>query len=130
MNINIEFWQLVTLLLGFFGFLGAAGKMLLGQIDQRLETRFASMEEARKLSTLHWDERFSALLNQSKEDADAVRQLERDLMELRAELPEHYLRREDYIRGQSIIEAKKLDGLAMKVNAQMRVLLNGGNHAN
>ena len=130
MNISIEFWQLVTLLLGFFGFLGAAGKMLLGQIDQRLETRFASMEEARKLSTLHWDERFSALLNQSKEDADAVRQLERDLMELRAELPERYLRREDYIRGQSIIEAK-LDGLAMKIeNAQMRVLLNGGNHAN
>mgnify|MGYP007048148468 FL=1 len=75
-------------------------------------------------------ERFSALLNQSKEDADAVRQLERDLMELRAELPERYLRREDYIRGQSIIEAK-LDGLAMKIeNAQMRVLLNGGNHAN
>ena len=59
-----------------------------------------------------------------------MRQLERDLMELRAELPERYLRREDYIRGQSIIEAK-LDGLAMKIeNAQMRVLLNGGNHAN
>ena len=81
MNINIEFWQLVTLLLGFFGFLGAAGKMLLGQIDQRLETRFASMEEARERSTLYWDERCSALLNQSKEDADAVRQVERDLME-------------------------------------------------
>ena len=130
MNISIEFWQLVSLLLAFFAFLGAAGKMLLGQIDQRLETRFASMEEARKLSTMHWDSRFAALLNQSKEDADAVRQLERDLMELRAELPERYLRREDYIRGQSIIEAK-LDGLAMKIeNAQMRVLLNGGNHAN
>lgn len=129
MNISIEFWQLVSLLLAFFAFLGAAGKMLLGQIDQRLETRFASMEEARKLSTLHWDSRFSALLSQSKEDADAVRQLERDLMELRAELPERYLRREDYIRGQSIIEAK-LDGLAMKIeNAHMRVLLNGGNHA-
>ncbi len=130
MNLTLEFWQLVSLLLGFLGSCAGAGKLLLGQIDQRLETRFASMEEARKLSTLHWDERFSALLNQSKEDADAVRQLERDLMELRAELPERYLRREDYIRGQSIIEAK-LDGLAMKIeNAQMRVLLNGGNHAN
>ncbi len=120
MNLTLEFWQLVSLLLGFLGSCAGAGKLLLGQIDQRLETRFKAMEEARQLSTLHWDERFSALLNQSKEDADAVRQLERDLMELRAELPERYVRREDYIRGQTVIEAK-LDSLALRMeNIQLK----------
>lgn len=120
MNLTLEFWQLVSLLLGFLGSCAGAGKLLLGQIDQRLETRFKAMEEARQLSTLHWDERFSALLAQSREDGDAVRQLERDLMSLRAELPERYVRREDYIRGQTVIEAK-LDSLALRMeNIQLK----------
>ncbi|EOE2603239.1 TPA: hypothetical protein ACY17N_004665 [Pseudomonas aeruginosa] len=120
MNLTLEFWQLVSLLLGFLGSCAGAGKLLLGQIDQRLETRFKAMEEARQLSTLHWDERFAALLAQSREDGDAVRQLERDLMSLRAELPERYVRREDYIRGQTVIEAK-LDSLALRMeNIQLK----------
>ena len=120
MNLNLDFWQLVSLLLGFLGSCAGAGKLLLGQIDQRLETRFKAMEEARQLSTQHWDERFTALLAQSREDGDAVRQLERDLMSLRAELPERYVRREDYIRGQTVIEAK-LDSLALRMeNIQLK----------
>ncbi|MCV0073259.1 hypothetical protein KUC74_20000 [Pseudomonas aeruginosa] len=120
MNLTLEFWQLVSLLLGFLGSCAGAGKLLLGQIDQRLETRFKAMEEARQLSTQHWDERFTALLAQSREDGDAVRQLERDLMSLRAELPERYVRREDYIRGQTVIEAK-LDSLALRMeNIQLK----------
>ena len=120
MNIELQFWQVILLLLSFFGFVAGAGKLLLGQIDQRLETRFKAMEEARQLSTQHWDERFAALITQSREDCDAVRQLERDLMGLRAELPERYVRREDYIRGQTVIEAK-LDSLALRMeNIQLK----------
>lgn len=52
--------------------------------------------------------------------AAEIARVERDLLELRAELPERYVRREDYIRGQSLIESK-LDGLAMKLeNLQLR----------
>lgn len=56
------------------------------------------------------DERFSLIAA----DSAAWRQVERDLLTLRAELPERYVRREDYIRNQSIIEAK-LDALAAKL---------------
>ncbi|MDF5991266.1 hypothetical protein P4119_17475 [Pseudomonas aeruginosa] len=50
-------------------------------------------------------------------------------MSLKAELPIQYVRREDYIRGQSVIEAK-LDGLAVKLeNAQLRSLM-GAKNAN
>lgn len=53
-------------------------------------------------------------------NGEQVAQVERELMKLRAELPEKYVRREDYIRGQSLIESK-LDGLALKLeNLQIR----------
>ena len=40
-------------------------------------------------------------------------------------MPLHYVRREDYIRGQSVIESK-LDGLALKIeNVQLRAVKGG-----
>lgn len=92
MNIQVEFWDLVTLLLGFFGFAAAGGKLLLSQIDRRLEDRFHTMER----------------------EADDWSALERKFLEFKAELPLHYVRREDYVRGQSVIEAK-LDALYHKL---------------
>ena len=71
----------------------------------------------------------ASLEQANKEEAQQWKKLERDVMALRAELPLEYVRREDYIRGQSVIEAK-LDGLAVKLeNAQLRGLIGGTNHA-
>ena len=72
------------------------GRMLLGQVEKRLDTRFLSLERAAQEESSQW------------------RRVERELLDLRAELPLHYVRREDYIRGQSVIEAK-LDGLALRI---------------
>ena len=120
MNIELQFWQAILLLLSFFGFVAGAGKLLLSQIDKRLDLRFQLLEEARKEGAKHWDERFGRSLPQQKEDTATVKRLERDLMGLRAELPERYVRREDYIRGQSVIEAK-LDSLALRMeNIQLK----------
>lgn len=103
MTVQVDFWQLVGLLVAFFGFAFAAGRLLLSQIDRRLEQRFAAVESA----------------------ANAVQQLERDFLKWQAKLPIDYVRREDYVRGQSILEAK-LDGLAVKIeNAQLRGLTRG-----
>ena len=50
-------------------------------------------------------------------------------MGLKAELPVAYVRRDDYIRGQSVLEAK-LDGLATKIeNAQLRGLIRNSGDA-
>ena len=92
MDIQVEFWDLVTLLVSFFGFAGAGGKLLLSQIDRRLEDRFQMVEHARN----DWSA------------------LERQFLEFKAELPVQYVRREDYVRGQSVIEAK-LDALYNKL---------------
>jgi len=94
--------------------------LLLTQIDKRLDLRFELMEKARQESSDHWDERFSLILAQHKEETATVRRLERDLMSLRAELPERYVRREDYIRGQTVIEAK-IDAVALRIeNIQLK----------
>lgn len=98
MTVHLEFWQLVTLLIAFFGFVAGAGRLLLTQIDRRLDQRFAVIEAA----AADW------------------RQLEKDFLAWKAELPLQYVRREDYVRSQTVIEAK-LDALAVRIeNLQLR----------
>lgn len=109
MTLQVEFWQLVTLLLAFFAAVWGAGKALLTQIDKRLDLRFDAQ-----------DVRLAALEQASLQESGQWARVERELLELKAELPLNYVRREDYIRGQSIIEAK-LDGLALRIeNVQLR----------
>lgn len=116
MTVSLEFWQLVTLLLSFFGFVGAAGKILFAQVDRRLTERFAAAEASRQAATTHWDERFATLFDQRRQDAEGLQKLERDLLRMQAELPLNYVRREDYIRGQTVIEAK-IDRVYAKLEA-------------
>lgn len=121
MTMQVEFWQLVTLLLSFLGFVFTAGRILLSQIDRRLNERFAAMENSRELAGRHWDEKFSAVLESNR----SVEALERDFLRWKAELPLQYVRREDYIRGQSVLEAK-MDALYNKLEVvQMKGVNNG-----
>jgi hypothetical protein len=100
MTQTIDFWQLLTfavgLLLTALGAAGGMGRMLLGQVEKRLGDKFSALEKA------------------AHDEANQWRRVERELLDLRAELPVNYVRREDYIRGQSVIEAK-LDGLALRM---------------
>lgn len=105
MTVDLQLWHLITLLLAFFACVAGFAKLLLQQIDARLNSRFTAQDQ--RLQQIH-------------EDARNWQRIERDLLELRAELPDRYVRREDYIRGQSVIETK-LDALALKIeNVQLR----------
>lgn len=110
MSLEIDFWQFFTfavgLLLAFLGAAAALGRLLLGQVEKRLDARFTAM-----------DSRFMGLEKASNVEAAEWRRVERELLDLRADLPLNYVRREDYIRGQSVIEAK-LDGLALRMENQ------------
>jgi len=92
----------VTLLLAWSGFLIMVIRALLARVSRDLDVRLDRMASAQEKDTDEW------------------RRVERELMDLRADLPVHYVRREDYIRGQSVIEAK-LDSLALKLeNVQLK----------
>lgn len=106
MTLQVDFWQLLgfglTLLSGFAGLIFTAGRLIAAQFESRINERFDVLQKAREA------------------EVAGITNLEREFLRFQADLPLHYVRREDYVRGQSIVEAK-LDGLATKIdNAQLR----------
>lgn len=98
MSVQLELWHLILLLLAFFGLVGGFGKVLLDQFEKRLDERFAGLEDGHTKAL----------------------DVERQLLMLRAELPLGYVRREDYIRNQTVIEAK-IDAVALHIqNLQLK----------
>jgi hypothetical protein len=128
MNVTIGLWPLITTLAGwlflFLGFAFAAGKILLAQIQKNLAERFETMEKAETAREKTRDDRFGKLEAELKEAVAASARVERDLLNLKAELPVNYTMRPDWVRGQSIIEAK-LDALFNEVK---QVRIEGAKH--
>lgn len=112
----------VASLLGIFaGVITGLVKLLLWQFEKRLGERFAAQDAARQAASKHWESSFEKVLSRQDKDAETLRQLENAFLRFQAELPLEYVRREDWVRGQSVIEAK-LDGLALKFE---NILLKG-----
>jgi hypothetical protein len=108
MTITLELWQLitllVTLLISMLGLMLGIGKMLLTQIKSSLDQRFKTVED----------------------QAQSWQSLEREFLKFQAEMAVQYVRREDYVRGQSVIEAK-LDAIASELK---RVQIDGAKQGN
>lgn len=116
MIVTLELWQMVTLLLAFFGCVAGFGKLLLSEFEKRQDERFEAQESSRQKAQDHWDQRFSTL----EKGASEWMRLERDFLKFRGELPLLYVIRDDYVRNQTVIEAK-LDALALRLeNAQLK----------
>ncbi|MBA5960583.1 hypothetical protein GIB64_24435 [Pseudomonas lactis] len=93
-------WQMISIAVTILGAFVGVMKMLLVQMERRLDQRFAVVDK----------------------DSERLREMEIGMERLRGEMPLHYVRREDWARNQSIIEAK-LDGLALKLeNVQLKGL--------
>jgi len=80
MTINVEFWYLVGLLLSFLGCCFGFAKILVLQFPNSLSERHQ---------------------NQLK-----VEELEKQFNQMQSSLPLVYVLRDDYIRGQMVLEAK------------------------
>lgn len=120
MMMQIELWHLITLLLAFFSCVGVFGRMLLKQFEKGQDQRFNAQEKARvegqSAAQAHWDQRFSTL----EKAASEWSRIERDFLLFKADLPMTFVMRDDYVRNQTVIEAK-LDGLALRLeNAQLK----------
>lgn len=128
MNLNLELGELIgwaiTLLGIFTTLVTGLVKLLLVQFEKRLGERFAAQDTARQTASKHWEDNFAKLLARQEKEAEALRQLEKSFLRWQAELPLEYVRREDWVRGQAVIEAK-LDGLALKFE---NILLKGARH--
>ncbi|MDR2155916.1 MAG: hypothetical protein LBE78_12990 [Burkholderiaceae bacterium] len=113
----------MSLVISFVGASAGAGKLMLSQMQRHLEDRFKAQEQARMANHEHLSRRLDAIELAARSEGDNWQRVERDFLRWQAEMPIHYVRREDYVRGQSIVEAK-LDGLAAKIdNVTLRAAL-------
>jgi hypothetical protein len=128
MIITIDVWDLMKgigpLLTAFVVAMFTLGKLLIGQFDKRLNERFTAQDAARKESQKHWDTKFAALESAAATEAKEWQRIEKDVLLMKADLPNQYVRRDDYIRNQSVIESK-IDGLAVRIE---NAILKGERH--
>lgn len=120
MMLSLEIWHVVSLLLTLAGGFWGMAKLLGAQAQKDLDNRFDTLNKRLDGMANAARDKEDASQRQHRENQERLLQLERSFLESKADMALHYVRREDYIRGQSVIEAK-LDGLAVRVdNAQLR----------
>ncbi|HEU4601564.1 MAG TPA: hypothetical protein VFS24_06335 [Steroidobacteraceae bacterium] len=108
-TVSIDLVQLIGALGGVAGAMLAAlygfGRLLVRQIEKRLDERFTTRDKS-----------IEEIKTQISKVETHGRTLESDILRLRAELPNEYVRREDWIRFSGTIDAK-LDWLREKSEA-------------
>ena len=107
MMLEVDIWRLIGFFLSFLGFVFGMAKLFFNQVEKRQAERFAGLESTLRGSEDNWS------------------RLEREFLALKADLPLNYVRREDYIRGQTVIEAK-LDALYNKLEVVQNRQIIGG----
>lgn len=100
MKVEVELSWAIGLLVTNLGAFWGLGKMMLAQ------------------SQRHIDEKFSAIAKTLEGQDQGTRRLERDLLELRAELPDKYVRREDHNRVIGAIQVS-IDNVSLKIDRAM-----------
>lgn len=91
-------------------------KIIVKQFTAHLDAREVANEKMRVIRDGTLNEKFSRLEESIKHEGDGWRKVERELLQLKADLPVHYVRKEDAIRQEVVIHAK-LDALAEKIDA-------------
>lgn len=125
MTVQIEFWQLVGLLVTFFGACATGGATLLRQSQKHLDERFATQEKSRAAAEDKLAARLDAIEQVNRDETIQWQRVEREFLKFQADLPMRYVMRDDYIRGQTVLEAK-IDAVMAKVDsANLRAALHG-----
>lgn len=111
MQVQIDLWQLILAVAGLIGAFASVvwlfGTILVRQFKAQLDLRFEAIQGD-----------VGKRIKADTEVAERIRNLDRDFLLFQRDMPDRYVRREDYIRGQSVLEAK-LDALYSKVESLM-----------
>lgn len=108
-TLQVELWQGVSLVISILGGIALLGKIALNQISRGEDARHGALAV-----------QITGIEGAMREETAQWQRLERELLSLKADLPLNYVRRDDFIRVQSIIESK-LDGLALRIeNASLK----------
>lgn len=106
MKVEFELWQLIMLSSMILGAFYGMSKMLMAQSAKSIEDSFKALREH--------------MVKQDESD----RRLERELLQLQAQLPRDYVRREDYTQAIATIMTK-IDGVVLRVENLFHQALKG-----
>lgn len=110
MNLQMEFWQLLMALAGLvvfiLGIFAGGGKMMLALFEAKLDQRFEAMNKERVMADSAMQDALRRHTEEEGKTAAQVLELERAFLRWQAEMPLQYVRREDYVRNQTVLEAK------------------------
>ncbi len=102
MTLQIDFWQLLGLLLSGLGALWGVVKMAAAQAQRHQDAAHAQLVA-----------RLESIEQASRAEAGNWQRVEREILQLKAELPLNYVRREDYVQFAATIMAK-LDAISLR----------------
>jgi len=95
MILGVDPGILIGAILTVSGSIFGASKMLFARFDASLRERDDSLKyDINKLS------------NQMANESDAIRKLDREVMELKVDLPREYVAKADFIRSFTVVEGK------------------------
>ncbi len=92
-----------TIVMGYW----ALAKIIVRQFKEDLAVRFQALEEARIEGQKVWHERLKSIEGKQEH-------LEADVRRILIELPREYVNRADYVRRETVIEAK-IDQLSLRI---------------
>lgn len=124
MIVEFNLYHLLFLIASGISAAWALVKIIAAQNQRFFTQTFSNHEKAEFAFHELLNKRLDGIEAANRAETSQWQRVERELLTLKADLPVNYVRREDYIRGQSVLEAK-LDGLGVKLeNAQLRALKN------
>ena len=95
MTFSLEAYQAIMLAITIGGSIFGAGKAFFGRIETSLKDRDDGLKTE-----------LSKLGDQMSKESEAIRQLDREILKLKAELPREYVAKEDFVRSFTVVEAK------------------------
>ncbi|PAT63094.1 hypothetical protein [Psychrobacter sp. JB193] len=95
MILELDTYQAIGIALTIAGSILGAGKALFARFDASLRERDDGLKHD-----------LNQLSNQMANESNAIRKLDREMLELKAELPREYVAKADFIRSFTVVEGK------------------------
>ena len=121
MTPHLELWHMVLLALSILGGYWALTKIIASQFQRSLDERFKAQDKALEANHQAVSVRLEGIESANRTDAAQWQRVEREILQLKAELPLNYVRREDYVQAVATIMAK-LDAMSLRME---NILLRG-----
>lgn len=106
---------IVTILLALFAFMVGIIKWFMDRDQEALQQRFVALDKRLEDQSNAQAARFEILGQTLTGQSEELHRLDKEILKLRGEIVREYVRREDAIREQVVINAK-LDALAAKID--------------